>query len=258
MVSGKNMLTNRCVTRGAVGCSRARWDGGYPGRSVRVPYCVSPPPPHPTPPFGSHAAITKTFQVNTLSHFWLVKAFLPDMVARNHGHIVSICSASAFTGVGATTTTLPCMAGAALGPSAPHVHPPCTCVFLLRWSRVGDYSAAIREAAVHIFARTPLVLPRARGALSLSRNKGATPRTSPSPPRPPPPAPPPHTLPLPRPLAANPTRPTVWQVARLADYAASKWAVFGFHESLRMELKKDGKTGVKTTCVVRAVPCLVV
>ena len=27
--------------------------------------------------------------------------------------------------------------------------------------------------------------------------------------------------------------------------------MFGFNESLRMELKKDGKDGVKTTCVVR-------
>ncbi len=53
-----------------------------------------------TPLASSHAAITKTFHVNTLSHFWLVKAFLPDMVERNHGHIVTICSASAFTGVG--------------------------------------------------------------------------------------------------------------------------------------------------------------
>ena len=67
-----------------------------------------------TPLASSHAAITKTFHVNTLSHFWLVKAFLPDMVERNHGHIVTICSASAFTGVGAGalgTTLSPCCRG---------------------------------------------------------------------------------------------------------------------------------------------------
>jgi NAD(P)-dependent dehydrogenase (short-subunit alcohol dehydrogenase family) len=51
---------------------------------------------------SSYEAITRTFQVNTLSHFWMAKAFLPDMIDRNHGHIVTICSASAFCGVCAT------------------------------------------------------------------------------------------------------------------------------------------------------------
>lgn len=37
--------------------------------------------------------IEKTFQVNTLAHFWLVKCFLPGMMARNTGHIVTIASA---------------------------------------------------------------------------------------------------------------------------------------------------------------------
>jgi all-trans-retinol dehydrogenase (NAD+) len=35
----------------------------------------------------------------------------------------------------------------------------------------------------------------------------------------------------------------------LADYCASKWAAFGFDESIRMELRKKKITGVKTTCV---------
>lgn len=35
----------------------------------------------------------------------------------------------------------------------------------------------------------------------------------------------------------------------LVDYASSKWAAVGFDESLRMELRRLGKTGVKTTCV---------
>mmetsp|Transcript_24928 Transcript_24928/g.80546 ORF Transcript_24928/g.80546 Transcript_24928/m.80546 type:complete len:316 (-) Transcript_24928:195-1142(-) len=35
----------------------------------------------------------------------------------------------------------------------------------------------------------------------------------------------------------------------LADYCASKAAAFFFDESLRMEMRKTGKTGVKTTCV---------
>jgi len=36
---------------------------------------------------------------------------------------------------------------------------------------------------------------------------------------------------------------------KLADYAASKAAVFGFAETLRLELRKIGKTGVHTTIV---------
>eukprot|EP00126_Sphaerothecum_destruens_P002269 Sdes_comp15704_c0_seq1m4738 len=82
------------------------------------------------------ALIEKTFQVNLLSHFWTVKAFLPAMVRRNHGHIVTISSSAGFIGV-----------------------------------------------------------------------------------------------------------------SGLADYCASKFAVYGFDESLRFELKKLKKSGVKTTCV---------
>lgn len=33
-----------------------------------------------------------TFDVNTLAHFWITKAFLPDMIARNHGMVVTVSS----------------------------------------------------------------------------------------------------------------------------------------------------------------------
>ncbi|KAK2491980.1 hypothetical protein MC885_015134 [Smutsia gigantea] len=36
--------------------------------------------------------ITKTFEVNTLGHFWITKALLPSMMKRNHGHIVTVAS----------------------------------------------------------------------------------------------------------------------------------------------------------------------
>lgn len=78
----------------------------------------------------------KTMAVNTIAHFWTTKAFLPDMIKRNSGHLVTIASAAGTSGV------------------------------------VG-----------------------------------------------------------------------------LADYCASKWGAVGFDESLRMELRKLGKTGVQTLCV---------
>jgi all-trans-retinol dehydrogenase (NAD+) len=43
--------------------------------------------------------IEKTFAVNTLSLFWMTKAFLPSMMERNEGHIVTISSAGGLTGV---------------------------------------------------------------------------------------------------------------------------------------------------------------
>lgn len=43
--------------------------------------------------------IARTFQINTLAHYWVVKAFLPDMMSANHGHIVSIASLAGLGGV---------------------------------------------------------------------------------------------------------------------------------------------------------------
>uniref|UniRef100_A0A8D2JKW3 Hydroxysteroid 17-beta dehydrogenase 13 n=1 Tax=Sciurus vulgaris TaxID=55149 RepID=A0A8D2JKW3_SCIVU len=36
--------------------------------------------------------ITKTFEVNILGHFWIIKALLPSMIKRNYGHIVTVAS----------------------------------------------------------------------------------------------------------------------------------------------------------------------
>jgi len=46
----------------------------------------------------SDEEIEKTMNVNTMSMFWTVKAFLPDMIKANSGHIVTISSAAGIVG----------------------------------------------------------------------------------------------------------------------------------------------------------------
>ncbi|MDX2170096.1 MAG: SDR family oxidoreductase, partial [Deltaproteobacteria bacterium] len=43
--------------------------------------------------------IEATFDINVLALFWTTKAFLPGMIARNRGHVVTIASASGYIGV---------------------------------------------------------------------------------------------------------------------------------------------------------------
>lgn len=43
--------------------------------------------------------IVRTMDVNVMSHFWTVKAFLPGMMAANKGHIVSIASLAGHVGI---------------------------------------------------------------------------------------------------------------------------------------------------------------
>ncbi|KAH8094873.1 retinal short-chain dehydrogenase/reductase [Cristinia sonorae] len=47
--------------------------------------------------------IQQTFSVNTLAHFWTLKAFLPEMIKQKSGHIVNIASAAGLVGIARMT-----------------------------------------------------------------------------------------------------------------------------------------------------------
>ncbi len=49
------------------------------------------------------AQIARTFAVNTLALFWTTRAFLPDMIHRGRGHIVTIASAGGLVGASRLT-----------------------------------------------------------------------------------------------------------------------------------------------------------
>jgi all-trans-retinol dehydrogenase (NAD+) len=46
----------------------------------------------------SDEELRRTMEVNILSHFWTVKAFLPDMIRAKGGHVVTIASAGGIVG----------------------------------------------------------------------------------------------------------------------------------------------------------------
>jgi all-trans-retinol dehydrogenase (NAD+) len=52
---------------------------------------------------ASPADIERTFAVNTLALFWTTRAFLPGMLERGHGHIVTIASAGGLAGTAKLT-----------------------------------------------------------------------------------------------------------------------------------------------------------
>ncbi|XP_054721802.1 short-chain dehydrogenase/reductase family 16C member 6-like [Uloborus diversus] len=43
--------------------------------------------------------VEKVFCVNVLSHFWIIKSFLPDMIRNDHGHLVTIASLAGLGGL---------------------------------------------------------------------------------------------------------------------------------------------------------------
>ncbi|XP_011496358.1 PREDICTED: short-chain dehydrogenase/reductase family 16C member 6-like [Ceratosolen solmsi marchali] len=55
----------------------------------------------PCRPFLDHTAedIQKIFNINIISHIWILQAFLPDMLANNHGHVVALSSMAGIIGL---------------------------------------------------------------------------------------------------------------------------------------------------------------
>jgi all-trans-retinol dehydrogenase (NAD+) len=52
---------------------------------------------------ASDPEIERTFQVNTLALFWTVRAFLPSMLERDSGHLVTVASAAGLAGTAKLT-----------------------------------------------------------------------------------------------------------------------------------------------------------
>ncbi|OQE25224.1 hypothetical protein PENSTE_c006G04062 [Penicillium steckii] len=48
----------------------------------------------------SEKDLRQTFDVNTVSHFLIMKEFLPDLISKNRGHVVTIASIASFVAVG--------------------------------------------------------------------------------------------------------------------------------------------------------------
>jgi all-trans-retinol dehydrogenase (NAD+) len=62
---------------------------------------------------GTEEQIRRTFDVNIIAHFLLVREFLPYMIRRNHGHVVTIASLASFL-VHARNVDYTCTKAAAL------------------------------------------------------------------------------------------------------------------------------------------------
>jgi short-subunit dehydrogenase len=91
--------------------------------------------------------IRRTFEVNTVSHFWTVREFLPAMIRQNHGHVVTIASIASFV-AGGTMVDYACSKASAL---AFHEG-------LAQELRMWYNAPKVRTSVIHpIWVRTPMI-----------------------------------------------------------------------------------------------------
>ncbi|KAK0392512.1 hypothetical protein NLU13_2007 [Sarocladium strictum] len=93
--------------------------------------------------------IRRTFDVNIVSHFFLVREFLPSMIEQNHGHVVTIASMASFVTI-AGNTDYSCTKAAALA-----FHEGLTQELKYRYN-----APHVRTSVIHpSWVRTPLIEP---------------------------------------------------------------------------------------------------
>lgn len=46
---------------------------------------------------SDEAEVRRVYDINTIAHYWTVQAFLPTMLKKKHGHIVTVASVASFT-----------------------------------------------------------------------------------------------------------------------------------------------------------------
>ncbi|KAL2214558.1 putative short-chain dehydrogenase/reductase 2 [Sarocladium strictum] len=93
--------------------------------------------------------IRRTFDVNIVAHFFLVREFLPFMIEKDHGHVITIASMASFATI-ASNTDYSCTKAAALA-----FHEGLTQELKYRYS-----APRVRTSIIHpSWVRTPLIEP---------------------------------------------------------------------------------------------------
>ncbi|KAL4895524.1 short-chain dehydrogenase/reductase 2 [Aspergillus ambiguus] len=107
----------------------------------------------------SEAAVRQTFEVNTMAHYWTVKEFIPAMVERNHGHVVTVASMASFMTVGKMASYC-CTKASALA-----FHEGLT-QELKYWSNVNG----VKTSVIHpLYVETPMIKALTKGSTHFNR-----------------------------------------------------------------------------------------
>ncbi|GES66824.1 short-chain dehydrogenase/reductase 2 [Aspergillus terreus] len=93
------------------------------------------------------AKIRQTFEVNIMSHFWMVREFLPSMVKNNHGHVITVASMASFVALGEMADYCASKAGALAFHES-----------LTQELRLWYNAPKVRTSVIHpLWVRTPMI-----------------------------------------------------------------------------------------------------